>query len=237
MDANFEIQKLKLRLRSAGYTDSEVDSICDGVASEISSKMADAVAEALSEAEALGLEKKAYDFIAELTAIRTGNTFIIGTDSGRTDYSEPPFPMLSRLLKNPKVAKDGSLYKRIPMGKKRSATSSDQVQQDRQVMLEVAKNNFAGKQTNSTHTPDITGATSSYVNSYDDLRYKTDRNKSNQVKEDVTFKTASSKQNPQTQWVLPPKEQNMAGIIMNINANLQNALEEIVRQAIDKYEV
>ena len=107
VDANSEIQRLRQRLRMKNLSESIIDEICDEAAREISSITSDLLATAMEEAIQLGSETKAADFINEIKATRSGSGYDIVTDSGRTDFSEPAFPMLPRLLKNAKVAKDG----------------------------------------------------------------------------------------------------------------------------------
>jgi len=239
VNANFELQQLRQRLLSAGYSDDEADDVCRYAAAEIGDGIADAVADALNEAEQAGLALGALDFMSELQAVPTGDIFQITTDSGRTDFSEPPFPMMSRLLRNAKVAKDGSRYKHIPIENKKAGmpSTSYQVAQDRQAQLEAAKQRLNDEIGKGIQSPDVSRPARAYADAYRQNRQPKHSERRSARSNDVSFKTVSSKQDPSTSWVLPPKEQDMTGTLMNINANLRSSIEEIVRQAIMKYQV
>ena len=118
IDPNAEIIQLRQRLRFKNLSEGIIDDICDEVSREISMITSDILADAMNEAVNAGGDIGSIDFIDEIRAVRTGSSFDIITDSGKTDFTEPPFPMLPSLLKNAKVAKDGSLYKVIPIRQK-----------------------------------------------------------------------------------------------------------------------
>ena len=117
LDARSEISNLRQRLKMKNLSDAIVDSICTAASLDIGNATADILADAMSEAVQAGADVGSSEFISELQAVRSGPSFELTTSSGRTDFSEAPFPMLPRLLKNAKVAKDGSLYKVIPLKK------------------------------------------------------------------------------------------------------------------------
>lgn len=238
MNANQELHQLKQRLIAAGYSYDEADAICDYAAAEIGDGIADAVASALAEAEEAGLAIGALDFAAELQAVPTGDIFQITTDSGRTDFSEPPFPMLSRLLKNAKTAKDGSRYKHIPVTDRTNRMkSSYEAVRDRQANLDLAKQKLNDDLSKGSGAPDVLAPARSYAEAFKQNRIPNRAERRQPRSGNVSIKTVSSKQDPSRQWVLPPKEHDMTGALMNINANLRATIEEIVRQTITKYGV
>lgn len=238
MNANQELYQLKQRLIAAGYSYDEADAICDYAAAEIGDGIADAVASALAEAEEAGLAIGALDFAAELQAIPTGDIFQITTDSGRTDFSEPPFPMLSRLLKNAKTAKDGSQYKHIPVADRPNRMkSSYETIRDRQADLDLAKQRLNDDLSKGSGVSDVLAPARSYAEAYKLNRTPKRSERRLGQSGSVSIKTVSSKQDATRQWVLPPKDHDMTGALMNINANLRATIEEIVRQTISKYGV
>lgn len=236
MDANLELQRLKWNLVNSGYSEDEAHEIMDIAAIEISNSIADAVANALQQAEEMGISQKASDFLSQLGAVQTGNSFMIATDSGQTDFSEPPFPMLPRLLKNAKMAKDGSMYKRIPVrGKSAVPKNSYQASQDRQSALDDAKQRIKDEVGKAIQSPNVNKAASSYAEAYRQNRVQKIDNQHSGSVGVPEIRTASSKQNPQTQWVMPGKDADFTGALMDINANLRATIEEIIRQITAKY--
>lgn len=239
MDSNFELQRLIRTLVEMGYDRVDAADIARNAAVQISDQIADAVADALHRAEQAGVEMGAMDFAAELNAHQLGSSFAIDTDSGRTDFSEPPFPMLPHLLKAGKVAKDGSIYKRIPIPKNRPSkgmgTSSTQAVEQRASELEIAKQKVNDEVLSQSIMPDPMTAAKSYADAYRSARQpKKDRTRT-QATGPVDIVTASSKQNPATQWVLPAKDFDMTATLADINANLQQTIEEIIRSTIARY--
>ena len=240
MDTNIALQKLKFSLLSAGYESDDADDIVRQASVEISSAVADAVADALNQAEMSGLDMGAVDFAAELRAVSAGDNFTITTDSGLSDFSEPPFPMLSHLLRGGKVAKDGSVYRRIPIPKNRQssrATTSYQANEQRSAMLQAAKDKL-NDEILGNHIPDPTMAAKSYASAYQSTRPTKIRDRVRKTASGpVGIVTASSKQNPATQWVLPQKDHDMTGILADINANLRQTIDAIVANVLAEYGV
>jgi len=145
------------------------------------------------------------DFVQQLRATRFGSDYKIVTNSGQTDFTVPPFPMLPKLLKNAKVAKDGSLYKVIPVKqnpkKKRAITTVD-------IMRQINESRRASKEAKKAEK-DSSG--------------------------EVNFRTASSKQDANTKWVHPGKEGDMTQKLRDINARMGLAIDRIIQDTIDKH--
>lgn len=233
IDPMFELERLKGTLRMRGFSNEEVDAISRRASNEISEAVTEAIAWALERATEAGVAAEADKFISELRAVYTGNTFAVMTDSGVTDFSEPPFPMMARLLKNPKVAKDGSLYKVIPMGGK--STPTDLVSAQRSIAN--ARNNVSDNQVN----PFNAGMQFSGNFSAQKMAERNEQMRANKMqrgnKDGVKFRTVTSKQDPSKNWVIPGKDKDMTIILLEINNDLKEVIESSVMGIIQSYEV
>jgi len=205
-----EIEKLKAILRNKGLDEDAVEQIAKKAEMEISVALQEKMNDAVDLAVQSGVQKDSSEFINELRP-RPG-AFILETESGITDFSEPPFPMLDKLLANGvKPMKDGSgIYKVIPVG-----------------------------------APSKTPKTSIHANIFDAQkaiyaqRYEASVAQYNKVKpkeSKVNFRTATSKQNRATQWVLPEKEKDFTEDLQEINSMLQDEHDNIVKSIIQSYE-
>ena len=240
MDANAALQKLRVALLAAGYDSVDVGDMVREAASEISSAVADAVASALDKAESAGLDMGAVDFAAELTAVPSGEGFVITTDSGQSDFSEPPFPMLSHLLRGGKVAKDGSVYRRIPIPRNRQSerpTTSYRATEQRDSILQSTKAKV-NDAILGDHVPDPAIAARSYAQAYSSTRPTKVKNRTRKpASGPVDIVTASSKQNPATQWVLPAKDHDMTAVLHDVNAELRQTFDAIIANILARYGV
>lgn len=242
LDANAELARLRQRLRFKGLSDAVVDSICDEAAAEISATTADLLADAMNEAVNAGGDAMSVDFIDELRAKKFGSSYEIGTDSGQTDFSTAPFPMLPRLLKNAKVAKDGSLYKVIPLKQKNTGEKATHVARTTEsAMQNINSARQAAKQ--ESIKEDRSYASQNAMKGMDTVSAmqqvsKTRSSKFNDKDTEVTvnFRTASSKQDPNTQWVHPGKKADLTQPLQEINANLQDAIDKAIDDIIRRLE-
>jgi hypothetical protein len=50
------------------------------------------------------------------------------------------------------------------------------------------------------------------------------------------FRTATSKQNANTQWVQPAKDKDFTDTVQSINKELSSSLEDVIRGIIQEYE-
>jgi hypothetical protein len=237
--------RLRQRLRFKNLSDSVIDSICDEAAAEISATTSDILADAMNEAVNAGGDAMSLEFIDEIRAIRSGPSFQITTDSGRMDFSEAPFPMLPSLLKNAKVAKDGSLYKVIPIKQKSSSNSNQTMAKTTEAAMrninssrQAAKAEMANE--NRLHSsPDANKGMSTVATMQAINKQRSDKKKEKSNEPTINFRTASSKQDPNTQWVNPGRKVDMSGALNDINANLQDsidrAIDEIIRRIEELY--
>jgi hypothetical protein len=239
IDANNEINRLRQSLKFKNLSNEVIDSICDDVAREISDLTSDLLAQAMSEAVQSG---KSAEFIQEVRSTRDGGTFSVSTDSGKTNFTEAPFPMLPKMLQNAKIAKDGSLYKVIPVKRKGSMPSRTAVTTEA-ALGEIERARIASKvdrtnQNRGSSSPDAMRGmdTLSAMQAISKSRQKVEKYPTGTNSQTVDFRTASSKQDPSTQWVHPGREADMTRELQNINANLHDSIDNIILQIISKYE-
>lgn len=205
-----EIQKLKSILRTKGFDEDSVDAIAHKAETEISLALREKLEEAMDLAIQSGVQKDSADFINELRP--RPDAFILETESGITDFSEPPFPMLDRLLsRNAKPMNDGSgVYRVIPVGG-----------QSQNPKPKIHTNIFDAQKAISAERYE------NAVSQYNKIAPKGSK---------VNFRTVTSKQSRSTQWVLPAKEKNFTEDLQEINNMLQESHEDIVRDIIRSYE-
>lgn len=205
-----EIERLKATLRGRGLEESFVDQIAEKANLEITLALRERLDSALEVAVQSGVQKESADFINELRP--RPDAFIIETESGSTDFSDPPLPMLDKLLsKGAKPMKDGSgVYKVIPVGG-----------QSQQPKSPIHTNIFDAQKAISAER---------YENAV--AQY----NKVAPKKSKVNFRTATSKQNRQTQWVLPERKKDFTEDLAEINNMLSADYDNVILDIIRSYE-
>lgn len=203
-----ELDRLKYILENRGIDQDTVQQILKKASADIQTAMAGQADAALGLAIEAGVEKRSPEFINELRLNKINMQ--LTTDSGNMDFSEPPFPMLPRLLQGAKPIKDGSgVYKVIPVGepsKNRPRISTSIYETWKQIDAERAEASRAQR---------------------DRVTPKNSKGK---------FRTATSKQNANTQWVQPAKEKDFTEAVDSINKELSSSLEDVIRGIIQDYE-
>src|SRR5687768_16788256 len=137
-----EINRLRYYLTQKNWLPHEVDQICDLVSRDVNEVILDIVASAVADATEYAESIGASEFIDEMDVIEVGGSFMVTTISGKLDYSQPEKQMLPHLLKNAKTSADGSRYRVIPVGGKKTETipaNIFSVLQDRQSRLREAR--------------------------------------------------------------------------------------------------
>ena len=205
-----ELERLKSTLLARGLEGEVVDIIVGKADNEISMAIRERLDNAMELAIQSGVQKESPDFINQLRP--RPYAFMLETDSGMTDFTEPPMPMLQKLLaKGAKPMKDGSgVYKVIPVGKSNSQNKPP-----------VHTNIFDAQKAISAE------------------RYETALAQYNKVKpkgSKVEFRTATSKQNSATQWVLPAKPKDFTEDLAEINNMLSQEYDDLVLGIIRSYE-
>lgn len=248
LDPNYEIDMFKQRLRFKNLTEIVIESICADVAHDIISISTDLLANAMEEAVQAGAEAKSVQFINELKVVQSGMQFAVGTESGRHDFSEPPFPMLPKLLKNAKIAQDGSQYKVIPIRNKGAKRSTGRIE----VTTEAALKNInearkaakelrdeLGDDYHASLTPDVLKGMSTFaaLQAINSVRKAFPTMNQKSTEPVMAFRTASSKQDPGSKWVNPGREVKMGNILHDINSRLQDQLDQTILDVIRRHEV
>jgi len=205
-----EIERLKATLRSRGVDDQFVDDIAHKAEREISFALKERLDSAMEVAIQSGVQKDSPEFINELRP--RPDAFIIDTTSGSTDFSDPPMPMLDKLLaRGAKPMKDGSgVYKIIPVG----GNSSQRKPPIYSNIFDAQKAISAERYENA-------------VTQYNRVAPKNSK---------VNFRTATSKQNRQTQWVLPEKKKDFTEDLAEVNNLLLADYDNVVLGIIRSYE-
>jgi hypothetical protein len=205
-----EIERLKVSLRSRGMEENHVETVAAKAEQEISLAIRDRLDNAMEIMIQSGVEKDSAEFINELRP--RPDAFILETSSGITDFTEPPLPMLDRLLSSgAKPLKDGSgVYKVIPVGKPGSR---------------------AGK---SIHTNIFDAQKAIAAERYEQALSQ--YNKIVPKASKVNFRTATSKQNNATQWVLPAKPKDFTEDLAEVNKMLSQEYDDLVLGIIRSYE-
>jgi len=162
---------------------------------------------AMDTAIAAGVQKQSADFINELRP--SPGAFQLETASHNTDFSDPPYPMLDKLLSNAKPMADGSgVYKVIPVGQpgKKKPIASNIFDAQKQIAAERHED-----------------AVSQYN------KVKPNASKGN-------FRTATSKQSRATNWVMPAKEKDFTTDLTDINSSLDEQFNEVIERVVGSYE-
>jgi len=241
-----EIDQLRQRLRLKDMDEITIDFICDSAALEISDTALDILASATEQAVQAGSSARSVEFIGDVGITQSGHDFIIDTKSGRRDFSEPPFPMLPKLLKNAKTAKDGSLYKVIPMRAKGTRSAGGLTSTTEAALKNINEARVAAKQErdamkgqfNTSLSPDTMKGMSTFaaLQNINSARKAFATMKEKSTEPVMAFRTASSKQDASNKWVLPKKEANMDKVLTNINNQLQWDLDIAIQNIITRYE-
>lgn len=202
----FELDRLRSHLALKGVDKNTIDTVVARVQQEIDAVVAARGQEAVDQAVQVGIEKESADFINQLR-LDTLN-FEVKTESGQLQFDEPPRPQLPQLLKNAKPMKDGSgVYKVVPIGKP------------------GIKPSFAKNIVDEQHRISAERAEAAKA------RARAIAPMGSQI-----FRTATSKQDPQRQWVKPAQEKNFTEDVADINQNLRHSLYDAIRDIIRDYE-
>ena len=204
-----EIERLKATLRIRGIEEQFIDDIAAKAETEISLALRERLDAAMEVAVQSGVQKESPEFINDLRP--RPDAFIIDTTSGSTDFSDPPYPMLDKLLaRGANPMKDGSgVYKVIPVGgdgPKKPPIYSNIFDAQKAISAERYEN---------------------AVSQYNKVVPKGSK---------VNFRTATSKQNRQTQWVMPEKKKDFTEDLADINSMLLADYDNVVLGIIRNYE-
>lgn len=240
IDARFEIDKIKQILRQKNIPEYTIQDICGDIARDISSATADLLADAMIEAVNAGGEVSSAEFASEVLSMRNGHTFSVDTSSGKQDFSEPPFPMLPKLLKNAKISKEGEAYRVIPISNKSGPSSGvtteaaiRNINQARQLAKD--ERDARDKGSKIATTPDPMAGMEILAAIQGAGRPSPQKRESKLKEGSITFRTASSKQDASVSWVMPAKNANLTDRLRDINNNLQDSIDRVILDIINRY--
>lgn len=236
-----EINRLRSSLNQRGWLPTEVDEICDLASNDINEIILDIVSSSVAEATDYALDIGAEEFVEDLDVIEVGGGFMISTRSGKTDYSTPARKMLPDLVKGGEVSEDGDRYKVIPVGSKSTTRMPKDIfdtLQQRDSVLQEAR--AALNQQSLDNRSERAGKMASHWKTVISrkLEERVAANKPQRVATigKPSFKTASEKQDANTQWVIPAKEMDMTGYLMDMNKRIQDSIYSSVMLIVENYE-
>jgi hypothetical protein len=208
INITFELERLRVTLRNRGLDARTIETIVNKAGREISEAFKVQGDAAMQRAIEAGVEQRSPEFINEL--ILDPSRMELITESGNTEFTEPPYPMLSKLLQNAKPIKDGSgVYKIIPVGlasKDRPKVSTNIYDAMKKVNAERAE---AARKQYSAIIPGGSKATE--------------------------FRTATSKQDANAKWVKPGRTKDFSEEVRSINRELESTMDEKVRDILQSY--
>lgn len=216
------LSNLRFHLSTMDLSQDQVEDFVEHARQEITEEVQSLVEDAVSKVVDYAENKEATEFLKQIRLDTGTGDIQITTDSGVLDFSRPELPMLPWLLKNAKTADDGSQYKVIPIGKK---------DQDTKMVKDVQRGLKAIRKTTSME--DIAANIASSFNSGATLISTGTEAHLNTG--DQEFRTASSKQNPGSSWVRPPKDMDVTSIVLEVNAHLRGEIQMVVDRVVYKY--
>ncbi len=243
MDPIVEVDRLKHNLRMTGLPMEAIDEIGDLATQDIDDAIFELTEGYLNQARDVVSSLGGEELANELRSIKRGSMFIIGTDSGVTDFSSPPISMLPHLLKNAKVTSKGEMYKVIPLspGPKQGASNIFDVYRDRNADVRQQQQDRQAKW-DDVRTADAINRKSLHFSGLAQAkRYLAKRQTANKEdnsvnkKETTIFRTASSKQDASKDWVLPAKDMNITNILNDINSQLEDEVDSVITFIVDEY--
>lgn len=236
INPDLELDRLRWNLQSKEWMPHEVDQIVDLAAEEINNIILDVVsnasATAISHAEIIG----AQDFIMDVDIAQEGFMYVIKTRSGKTDFSIPRTENLPNLLKNGKPTKDGGRYKIIPIREKKIKVglSSFEVMYEQQRQVDSARGALIENNRNNR-----SARANMMADQFKQGLARTISGKRFEKAEEmgpVSFRTASSKQDKTTQWVIPEIDRDMTQYLLDLNDRIKETVESAVITIIASYE-
>jgi len=235
-----EINGLRSYLSQRNWLQSEVEDILGLALNDINEIILDIVSTAVADATDYAIELGAEEFIEDMDIIEVGGAFMISTVSGKTDYSIPERKMLHDLLKNAKISEDGHRYKVIPIGStetKRQPRDIFSVMRQRDSVIQEARSalNSQALESRSARAQTMASRFRSIINSKLTAQVSPGTIEA-KAKVKPEFRTVSDKQDENTQWVLPAKEMDLTGYLMDANKGIQESIRSSVLFIIESYE-
>ena len=224
---DYKISQLRYRLSIAGVDKAEIDYLVSRVMDRAKDKMSAALEAGVSLATQEADQLKARGFMGEISVRPSYDGFEIGTDSGKTDFSTQPFPMLDRLLAGGKTAKDGSTYRVIPIG----GSSSKKAEMVKDVSAGVSAAD------NVKTRPSLTAMANDMAAAFGmSAKQKLKPSSHSMSNSSPSFRVASSKQDKNTQWVIPARQADLTSALSSINSMMAGDISLAIDQSISELE-
>jgi hypothetical protein len=243
IDPIVEVDRLKHTLRMAGLSMDEINEIGNLAMQDIDNTVFDIVEQYLNQTRDIVMSLGGAELADEIRSMKRGPQFIITTESGVTDFSTPPFPMLPALLKNPDISSKGEMFKVIPLTKqhKPKMTSIFDVYRDRNAEQRQAMLDRKAKWDDVRTADAISRKSLHFSGLAQAKRYLAKRQMANKEdhnmnsKEPAVFKTAHSKQDPNLDWVLPAQDLNITNILNDVNSKLEDDVDRAIVSIVNEY--
>lgn len=238
MSPDAELNRLRFSLYHSGWEQGEIDQIADDASRDINELILDVVENAVAEAVDYAQDLGAEEFIEQIDIQESNGYYKITTLTGVTDFSIPEKQMLEDLIKDaPENPNTGNKNKVIPVGGRKAKVHGDifSVMQDRQRKIQEARQSLVENSLDkrSARATQMASQFRSILQ-----RNMPARRKDTPIKERSpapNFRTASSKQNPAESWVIPAKDMDMTGFLMELNHRIVTTLDSAVVQLIESY--
>jgi len=231
--------QLRTILRMRNKSEDRIDEVIHWAEQDLNMAILDIVTDSLQQVQQLAIEYGLDDFVEKVHIKPVGGHFEVTVLDGQTDYSEPKVEMLPKLLQNGKMAKDGSMYRVIPMPiirgyKTRTLSNVDaildrasSIKQERLDRRRQMQTNIKNKQLDAYRmTRQLAGSMPKATMTTSEI--------APQGKE---FRTATSKQDQTQMWVKPERKIDVTYEIMNINTNMNSRINDATISIINRYGV
>lgn len=235
MSVQLDISRLRSALRSQDVSSINTQYICDDAENQINQSLLSIVSDAVSEAIDHALSIGADGFIDDVQVVADADgLYQISTHSGTLDYSKPEQHMLSSLLKNAKISKDGHRYKVIPIKQKDTQVEQSMfsMMQNRQDTMDDSRNALREAATNRKLA--LTEALG--VNISKQVSFANTVKTNKHAKTGATeFRTATDRQDASSAWVIPEKEADMSEYIQVLNRQITDQALSAIASVMDSF--
>jgi hypothetical protein len=219
---------LRQALNRKNKSDDRIDELVYRAESDLNIAILDIVTDNLQQVQQLAVEYGIDDFVENVSIQAVGGSFEIAIIGGKTDFSTPREEMLPSLLRTGKTSKKGMVYKVIPLPtireyKTRSLSSVDAMQsraaEIKRERIDHNKTLDAGRMTKAF------AATAPKAKMNVEVHPAVGKE----------FRTATSKQDPTTQWVKPARDINITNDLMDINSRMSAQITNVTQTIIHRY--
>ena len=222
------IMSLRRTLSVKNKSDDRIDELVHRAENDLNIAILDIVTDGLQQVQQLAIEYGIDDFVENVDIQAVGGSFEIAITGGKTDFSTPKVEMLPSLLRTGKTSKKGVVYKVIPLPtireyKTRSLSSVD--------MMRSRAEDIKRERIDNNRTLDTGRMTRDFAATVP--RAKVDVQVTAAVGKE--YRTATSDQDPTTQWVKPARDINITNDLMDINSRMSAQITNVTQTIIHRY--